>query len=105
MLQKFSLLNFGRELVLLWIIYLLTKRQKYAHAIESVGARIKFLSFYSPDFNLIENWWSKLKEYLRSQQARTCEQLEQAIAQAVNFVTDQDIICWFTHCCYYVPSN
>jgi transposase len=89
----------------LWIIYPLTKRQKYAHAIESVGASIKFLSFYSPDFNSIENCWSKLTEYLRSQEAHTCEQLDQAIAQAVNLVTDQNIIGWFTHCCYYVPSN
>ncbi len=90
---------------MLWIIYPLTKQQKYAHAIESVGARIKFLSPYSPDFNPIENCWSKLKEYLRSQEARTYEQLDQAIAQAINSVTDKDIIGWFAHCCYYVPSN
>jgi transposase len=81
------------------------KATKVRKAIESVGARIKFLSPYSPDFNPIENCWSKLKEYLRSQEARTYDQLDRAIAQAINLVSDQDIIGWFTHCCYYVPFN
>lgn len=34
--------------------------------IESVGASLIYLSPYSPDFNRIENCWSKLKQYLRS---------------------------------------
>ena len=74
-------------------------------AIESVGARVVFLSPYSPDFNPIENCWSKLKQYLRSVESRTYEELDRAITEAINLVTDQDIIGWFTHCCYYVPSN
>lgn len=81
------------------------KATKVRKAFESVGARVKFLSPYSPDFNPIENCWSKLKEYLRSQEARTSEQLARAIAQALDLVTDKDIIGWFTHCCYYVPFN
>ncbi len=35
-------------------------------AIEAVGARLIYLSPYSPDFNPIEQWWSKLKTYLRA---------------------------------------
>ena len=74
-------------------------------AIESVGAKVVFLSPYSPDFNPIENCWSKLKEFLRSQEARTYEELDSAITKALNLVTQKDIVGWLTHCCYYVPSN
>lgn len=81
------------------------KAKKVREAIESVGARIEFLSPYSPDFNPIENCWSSLKEFLRSQESRTYEDLDQAISKAINFVTDKDIIGWFTHCCYYVQPN
>lgn len=73
--------------------------------IEAAGARVAFLSPYSPDFNPIESCWSKLKEYLRTQAARTYEGLNQAVSEAIDLVTDKDIIGWFTHCCYYVPPN
>jgi transposase len=41
------------------------KATEVQKAIESAGARVVFLSPYSPDFNPIENCWSKLKEFLR----------------------------------------
>jgi len=81
------------------------KAIKVREAIESAGAKVKFLSPYSPDFNSIENWWSKLKKFLRTQESRTREELDQAINTALNLITDKDIVGWFTHCCYYVPSN
>ncbi len=74
-------------------------------AIEAVGARLVYLPPYSPDFNPIENCWSKVKEYLRSKAARTYEELDQAIMEAFNAVTTKDMIGWFTHCCYYVASD
>ena len=81
------------------------KAIKVREAIESVGAKVKFLSPYSPDFNPIENCWSKLKAFLRSQEARTYKELDSSISEAINLITDKDIIGWFTHCCYYVPPN
>jgi len=81
------------------------KAIRVREAIESVGARVVFLSPYSPDFNPIENCWSKLKEYLRSQESRTNLELDQAISKAIDLVTEKDIIGCFTHCCYYVSSN
>ncbi len=81
------------------------KATEVREAIESVGARVVFLSPYSPDFNPIENCWSKLKQYLRSVESRTYEELDRAISFAIDLVTDKDIIGWFTHCCYYVPPN
>ncbi|MBW4429264.1 MAG: transposase [Nostoc desertorum CM1-VF14] len=74
-------------------------------AIEAVGARLVYLSPYSPDFSPIENCWSKVKEFLRSQAARTYQQLDEAITNALNAVTKKDIIGWFTHCCYYIAPN
>ncbi len=81
------------------------KAKEIIEAIESVGAKVVFLSPYSPDFNPIENCWSKLKQYLRTVESRTYEELDLAITEAINLVTDNDIIGWFTHCCYYVPPN
>ncbi|MGL4620714.1 IS630 family transposase [Chroococcidiopsis sp.] len=81
------------------------KAIKVRKAIESVGAKVKFLSPYSPDFNPIENGWSKLKEFLRSTDARTCKELDSSISEAINLITNKGIIGWFTHCCYYVPPN
>jgi len=73
--------------------------------LEAAGARVIYLSAYSPDFNPIENCWSKLKEYLRSMAARTRDSLEQAIANAINLVTPKDIRNWFAHCCYCTSLN
>lgn len=53
-------------------------------AIEAVGARLVYLPPYSPDFNPIENCWSKVKEFLRSKAARTYEALDQVITKAFN---------------------
>ena len=44
-------------------------------AIHSVGAKILYLLPYSPDFNPIENVFSKLKTLVRKAKSRTMEQL------------------------------
>jgi transposase len=51
------------------------KAIKVRAAIEFVGASVEFLPPYSRDFNPIENCWSKLKEFLRTQESRTREEL------------------------------
>lgn len=68
--------------------------------IESVGARVVYLSPYSPEFNPIENCWSKIKEFLRSVGARSREALDTAISDPIAPITTQNIKNWFTHCCY-----
>lgn len=52
-------------------------------AIETVGANLNYLPRYSPDFNLIEVAFSKLKAYLRAIATRTIPDLWQAIADAI----------------------
>jgi transposase len=66
------------------------------------GARLLRLSPYSPDFNPIEQCWSKRKTFLRRTKARTVEALIDAIKQALDTVTAADICGWFTHCGYSV---
>ncbi len=64
--------------------------------IEAAGARVVYLSPYSPDFNPIENCWSKLKEFLRSQATRTYQELDSAITKAIATVTSSDTI-WMVY--------
>jgi transposase len=68
--------------------------------IEAAGAEALFLPPYSPDLNPIEKMWSKVKASLRRQEARTPEQLDQAIAVALAEVTAKDAASWFASCGY-----
>mgnify|MGYP002776990121 FL=1 len=68
--------------------------------IEATGATVVYLSPYSPDFNPIENCWSKLKEYLRSVSARSRDALETALDAGLELISLKDIRNWFAHCCY-----
>ena len=52
-------------------------------AIEAAGARLLYLPPYSPDFNPIENAFSKLKAALRKAAARTIPQLWDVIGRAL----------------------
>jgi transposase len=49
-------------------------------AIRARGARVEYLPPYSPDFNPIEQGWSKLKTALRRRKARTRRAVERALA-------------------------
>ena len=71
-----------------------------AEAIRARGAGLEFLPPYSPDLNPIEPMWSKVKNTLRSLEARTRESLVEAIGQALAGITPQDTRNWFAHCGY-----
>ena len=68
--------------------------------IEATGAELLYLPPYSPDFNPIEQAWSKLKQRLRGAKARTAEALEQAVAEALEAITPDNASAWFRHCGY-----
>jgi transposase len=68
--------------------------------ITQVGAEVLFLPAYSPDLNPIEMMWSKVKQWLRSVEARNHADLIAAIGQALARVTPQDALNWFAHCGY-----
>jgi transposase len=69
-------------------------------AIEQRGARFLPLLAYSPDFNPIEEAFSKVKQVLRRAEARTDDTLRAATWAAFATITKSDAIGWFTHCGY-----
>ena len=78
---------------------------KNAHTvalIAATGATARFLPPYSPDLNPIEMMWSKVKSLLRAAEARTAEDLQRAIAQALQRVSPQDAAHWFAACGYSI---
>lgn len=71
-------------------------------AIESAGARLRYLPPYSPDFNPIENRWSKIKQRLRSLAPRTGAALLQAAAQAFAAISTTDCQGFFLNAQYAI---
>jgi transposase len=76
-----------------------------AEAIYNAGAHLIFLPGYSPDFSPIESCWSKLKSILRGIGARNYPNLLAAIKKAYSQIDTENILGWFTHCCYCTESD
>jgi transposase len=81
------------------------KSERVRELIEARGCKLIFLPAYSPDFNPIEQAFSKIKALLKKAAARTREALIEAIAQALRAITVQDIRGWFAHCGYVVEDQ
>jgi transposase len=64
-------------------------------AIEAAGASLRFLPPYSPDFNPIENAFSKLKALLRKAAARTRDALWDAVGTALDAFTPDECRNYF----------
>ncbi|MGC4106681.1 MAG: IS630 family transposase [Thermomicrobiales bacterium] len=69
-------------------------------AIEAADCQLRFLPAYSPDFNPIEQVFSRLKAHLRSVGARTIDPLRTAIGEALNAVTAEQARATFCHAGY-----
>jgi transposase len=78
------------------------KNPGVARAIEAVGARLLYLPPYSPDFNPIENMWSKVKEALRAAAARTRQALGEAVEAAIKTVSADDCRGFFQNSRYAI---
>jgi len=81
------------------------KGARVRQLIEEKECQVLFLPAYSPDFSPIEETFSKVKSFLRRTGARTREELEEAIGQALLTVTAQDAQGWFRHCGYLPPQE
>lgn len=64
-------------------------------AIEAAGARLLFLPPYSPDFNPIEQAFSKLKAHLRKAAERTIRGLWEAIGRILDLYSPQECANYF----------
>jgi len=71
------------------------KRAAICIAIEAVGAQLRYLPPYSPDFNPIEMAFAKLKAALRKAAARSIEALLAAIVDALATFTSQECSNFF----------
>jgi len=69
-------------------------------AIEAAGAALLYLPPYSPDFNPIEQAFSKLKAHLRKSAARTRDQLWRAIGVILERFTPQECKNFFLNAGY-----
>jgi transposase len=76
------------------------KNQAVREAIKAQSCELLFLPSYSPDFNPIEQAFSKLKTFVRKRKAWTKQALDDAIAAAFAAITLQDVIGWFSHAGY-----
>jgi transposase len=65
-------------------------------AIEAVGATLRYLPPYSPDFNPIENAFAKLKAALRKAAARTIDRLWAVIRDTLPLFTPNECANYFT---------
>jgi transposase len=80
------------------------KQPEVQTAIERVGARLRFLPPYSPDFNPIELAFAKLKAFLRAARPRSFDQVVQLVAIALHLFTPQECLNFVRHCGYRVTT-
>lgn len=78
------------------------KNDRTVALIAAAGASVRFLPAYSPDLNPIEMMWSKVKAWLRAAEARSPDELQRAIATALQRVSAQDALGWFAACGYSI---
>jgi transposase len=76
------------------------KGQRVRELIEGEGCELIYLPSYSPDFNPIEQAFSKLKGYLREACARSHEMLMEVIGEALRKISASDAESFFDYCGY-----
>jgi transposase len=74
-------------------------------AIERVGAHLRFLPPYSPDFNPIELAFAKLKAFLRAARPRTFDHVCALIAAALRLFTVTECRNFVRHCGYWLATT
>jgi transposase len=81
------------------------KQPEVRVAIEAVGAHLRFLPPYSPDFNPIELAFAKLKAFLRAARPRTFDDVNVLVAIALELFTATECRNYVRHCGYRVATG
>lgn len=68
--------------------------------IEAVGAKVLYLSPYSPEFNPIEHLWWQLKAFIRRFTPKNKEAVTKLLELGVKLCSSEQLTHYFTHCCY-----
>ncbi|MFT7578871.1 MAG: transposase [Myxococcota bacterium] len=71
-------------------------------AISAVGCEVLWLPPYSPEFNPIEECWSKLKNLLKKAKPRSLRAINLAIGRIIKRILRCDAKGWFGHAGYAV---
>ena len=74
-------------------------------AIERVGAHLRFLPPYSPDFNPIEQAFAKLKAFMRATRPRTFDHVCARMAAALGLFTATECANYVRNCGYRVATT
>ena len=69
-------------------------------AIETVGAKVRYLPPYSPDLNPIELAFSKLKKLLRDGAERTTDKLWKLCGEVLDLFSETECRNYIRHCGY-----
>jgi transposase len=78
------------------------KEPEVRATIEGIGAQLRFLPPYSPDFNRIEQVFAKSKAFLRAARPRSFDQVNALVATALGFFTPAECHNYVRHCGYRV---
>jgi len=76
------------------------KSRAVRQAIRAVGAKLLFLPKYSPDLNPIEQFFSKLKHWLRHAAPRSRDEITSTLKTILNRVTPQECANFFANSGY-----
>lgn len=76
------------------------KQPEVRAAIEQVGAHLRFLPPYSPDFNPIEQAFAKLKAFLRAVRPRSFDEVSALVAIALTLFTPTECRNYVRNCGY-----
>jgi transposase len=80
------------------------KQPEVRAAIEAVGAHLRFLPPYSPDFNPIEQAFAKLKAFFRAARPRTFAQVTALMGIALDLFTHTECTNYIRNCGYRVST-
>jgi transposase len=99
-LQEMLLPALGKAEVVVMDNLSVHKSERVREMIEGTGASLLYLPPYSPEFNPIEEAFSKIKNLVRKAGARVREALVDAVGEALCEVTEEDARAFFEHCGY-----
>jgi transposase len=99
-LQEMLLPALGKAEVVVMDNLSVHKSERVREMIEGTGASLLYLPPYSPEFNPIEEAFSKIKNLVRKAGARMREGLVEAVGEALCEVTEEDARAFFEHCGY-----
>jgi transposase len=81
------------------------KGSRVRELIEGRGCKLLYLPPYSPDYNPLEEAFSKVKGLLRKGAARTREALIEGMGAALSAVSARDAAGFFRYCGYRTPAQ